>query len=56
MGRTVVEGDATFLNGLDTGFRGRDLVDDPLRGGLAQAATRMCGAGDDAALTPPGVS
>ncbi|MHC2002048.1 ABC transporter substrate-binding protein [Methylobacterium sp. CM6241] len=28
MGRTVVEGDATFLNGLDPDFVARDLVDD----------------------------
>jgi NitT/TauT family transport system substrate-binding protein len=27
MGQTIVEGDATFLNGLDPEFAARDLVD-----------------------------
>lgn len=51
MGRTVVEGDATFLNGLDPDFVARDLVDDRFVAAALERYSEWAGAGDAAALT-----
>ncbi|GEP03585.1 hypothetical protein MOX02_16230 [Methylobacterium oxalidis] len=51
MGRTVVEGDATFLNGLDPDFVARDLVDDRFVAAALKRYPEWAGAGDAAALT-----
>ncbi len=51
MGHTVVEGDATFLKGLDPDFVARDLVDDRFVAAALKRYPEWPGASDPAALT-----